>query len=112
MRNGVRDTEGLSSWLAYSINPRQLRTALRPAMWGNGQFELMADLDRPCVGMAVCFGLGEGGSRPFKSRSALMTSFPRHEHAKTSSSGVRASPNSPLCLCCQAPLHVHRAEKR
>ena len=31
MRNDVRATNGLSSWLAYSINPRQLRTALRPA---------------------------------------------------------------------------------
>ena len=61
MRNDVRATNGLSSWLAYSINPRQLRTALRPAMWGNGQLELMADLDRPCVGMAVCFGLGAEG---------------------------------------------------
>ena len=61
MRNDVRATNGLSSWLAYRINPRQLRTALRPAMWGNGQLELMADLDRPCVGMAVCFGFGAEG---------------------------------------------------
>ena len=50
-----------NDWLAYSIEPRQLRTALRPAMWGNGQLELLADLDRPCVSEVVCFDFKEEG---------------------------------------------------
>ena len=48
-----------NDWLAYSIEPRQLRTALRPAMWGNGQLELLAELDRPCVSEVVCFDFQE-----------------------------------------------------
>ena len=47
-----------NEWLAYSLKPRELSTALRPAMWGNGQIEVMADLERPCVGEVVCFGFG------------------------------------------------------
>ena len=50
-----------NDWLAYSIEPRQLRTALRPAMWGNGQLELLAELDRPCVSEVVCFDFQEEG---------------------------------------------------
>ena len=50
-----------NDWLAYSIEPRQLRTALRPAMWGNGQLELLAELDRPCVSEVVCFDFKEEG---------------------------------------------------
>ena len=47
-----------NDWLAYSIFPGELQTAPYPAMWGNGQLELLADLDRPCVSEAVCFGYG------------------------------------------------------
>ena len=32
-------------------------------MWGNGQLELMAELDRPCVSEVVCFGFGSEGLR-------------------------------------------------
>ena len=53
----------INEWLTYSIVPSQLRTALRPAMWGNGQLELMAELDRPCVSEVVCFGFGSEGLR-------------------------------------------------
>ena len=35
----------LNGWLEYSVQPQQLRTLLRPAMWGNGQLELLAELD-------------------------------------------------------------------
>ena len=44
----------LNDWLAYSIEPGKLTTILRPAMWGNGQLELMAELDRPCVNQVIC----------------------------------------------------------
>ncbi|MDP7397910.1 MAG: hypothetical protein QGF67_08895 [Lentisphaeria bacterium] len=53
--------EKVNDWMAYSIAPRELQCALRPAMWGNGQLELMADLDRPCVGTIACFGFGPEG---------------------------------------------------
>ena len=46
----------LNDWLSYSIKPRELSTAPRPAMWGNGQLELLAELDRPCVNQVICFG--------------------------------------------------------
>ena len=49
----------LNDWLAYSISPRELTPELRPAMWGNGQLELLAELNRPCVSEVVCFGYGE-----------------------------------------------------
>ncbi|MDP7397980.1 MAG: trehalase family glycosidase [Lentisphaeria bacterium] len=52
-----------NDWLAYSIVPSQLRTTLWPAMWGNGQLELMAELNRPCVREVVCFGFGSEGLR-------------------------------------------------
>ncbi len=32
-------------------------------MWGNGQLELMAELNRPCVSEVVCFGFGSEGLR-------------------------------------------------
>ena len=45
-------------WLVYTIRPDEIRTPLRPAMWGNGQVELLAELTRPCVSEAICFGFG------------------------------------------------------
>lgn len=45
--------------LSYSIAPNELTTPLLPAMWGNGQLELFANLDRPCVSEVVCFGFGK-----------------------------------------------------
>ncbi|MBM4401206.1 MAG: hypothetical protein FJ045_04565, partial [Crenarchaeota archaeon] len=51
----------LNSWLSYSIVPQELSTHLRPAMWGNGQIEVLAELDRPSVSEAVCFGFGQDG---------------------------------------------------
>ena len=53
----------LNAWLAYSIAPRRLTCALRPAMWGNGRIELLADLERPCIREVICFGFGEAGLR-------------------------------------------------
>ena len=50
-----------NAWLEYSIQPQQLHTLLHPAMWGNGQLELMAELDRPRVSEVVCFGFGAKG---------------------------------------------------
>ena len=47
-----------NDWLSYDIVPGELRTSPHPAMWGNGQLELYADLDRPCVSEVVCFGYG------------------------------------------------------
>ena len=38
-------TNDLNGWLEYSIQPQQLRTLLRPAIWVNGQLELLAELD-------------------------------------------------------------------
>ena len=51
----------LNGWLEYSIEPQQLRTLLHPAMWGNGQIELLAELDRSRVSEVVCFGFGAEG---------------------------------------------------
>ena len=48
----------LNGWLEYSIQPQQLHTLLHPAMWGNGQLELLAELDRSRVSEVVCFGFG------------------------------------------------------
>lgn len=48
-----------NDWLSYTINPGKLNTTPLPAMWGNGQLELFADLDRPCVSQVVCFGYGQ-----------------------------------------------------
>ena len=59
--NGMDTGKDLNDWLAYSISPRELTTELRPAMWGNGRLELMAELDRPCVSEVVCFGFGDVG---------------------------------------------------
>ena len=56
--NAVQPT---NEWLSYSISPRDLGTELLPAMWGNGQLELLAELHRPCVSEVVCFGFGEEG---------------------------------------------------
>jgi hypothetical protein len=49
----------LNNWLSYSIRPRELSTALRPAMWGNGQLELQAEINQPSISESVCFGFGE-----------------------------------------------------
>jgi hypothetical protein len=58
------DTEqDINAWLSYSIKPRELQTALRRSMWGNGQIELFADLNRPCVNIVVSFGFGPVGLR-------------------------------------------------
>ena len=51
----------LNAWLEYSIQPQELHTLLHPAMWGNGQLELLAKLDRPRVSEVVCFGFGAEG---------------------------------------------------
>ena len=51
----------LNAWLEYSIQPQQLHTLLHPAMWGNGQIELLAELDRSRVSEVVCFGFGAEG---------------------------------------------------
>ena len=51
----------LNEWLEYSIQPQQLHTLLHPAMWGNGQIELLAELDRSRVSEVVCFGFGAEG---------------------------------------------------
>ena len=59
----VQTDEDLNAWLSYSIEPRQLQTALRPSMWGNGQIELFAELDRPLVSEVVSFGFGDEGLR-------------------------------------------------
>ncbi len=53
----------LNAWLAYTIEPRQLRTALRPSLWGNGRIELLAELNRPLVNEVVSFGFGDEGLR-------------------------------------------------
>ena len=50
-----------NDWLGYDIVPGELTTPLRPAMWGNGQLELMAELVRPCVHQVICFGFGADG---------------------------------------------------
>jgi hypothetical protein len=55
----MQPNRNLNDWLSYSIAPGDLNTILRPAMWGNGQLELYADLDRPCVSEVVCFGYGQ-----------------------------------------------------
>ena len=54
-------TKDLNGWLEYSIHPQQLHTLLHPTMWGNGQIELMAELDRSRVSEVVCFGFGAEG---------------------------------------------------
>lgn len=48
-------------WLQYSLSPRHLRTLPHPAMLGNGRLEIMADLHRPRVTEAVCYGYGPAG---------------------------------------------------
>ena len=54
-------TEDLNDWLSYSIAPSELKTLARPAMYGNGQVYLLAELKRPSVSEAICFGYGELG---------------------------------------------------
>ena len=51
-------SQDVNTRLSYSIEPGQLQVILRPAMWGNGQLELMAELDRPCINEVKCFGFG------------------------------------------------------
>ncbi len=46
-------------WLTYTIHPQDVLGVKWPAMWGNGQLELFADLERPCVNQVCCFGLTE-----------------------------------------------------
>ena len=48
----------MNEWLSYAILPAQVKAKLRPATWGNGQIELLADLERPCVSELLCFGFG------------------------------------------------------
>ena len=57
----MTEQKDLNGWLEYSIQPQQLHTLLHPAMWGNGQIELLAKLDRPRVSEVVCFGFGAEG---------------------------------------------------
>lgn len=45
--------------LSYSIEPGTLKTLLRPAMWGNGQLEVMARLERPMVDDVMCHGFSK-----------------------------------------------------
>ena len=54
-------TKDLNGWLEYSIQPQQLHTLLHPAMSGNGQIEVLGELDRSRVSEVVCFGFGEEG---------------------------------------------------
>jgi hypothetical protein len=49
--------------LAYTITPHRVKAELRQAFWGNGQIELFAELERPCVNEVVCFGYGDEGLR-------------------------------------------------
>ena len=58
---GKRD---LNAWLSYTIVPGHLTVTPRPAMWGNGQLEAMAQLHRPCVEELVCFGFGPVALKP------------------------------------------------
>ena len=57
MKNGGNPVD----WLSYTIKPEDVPGAKWPAMWGNGQTELAADLERPCINQVVCFGFGEEG---------------------------------------------------
>ena len=50
--------EDVNAWLSYNIVPGELQTVLRPAMWGNGQLELTAELERPSVNEVMSFGFG------------------------------------------------------
>ena len=72
-------TKDPNAWLEYSIQPQQLRSLLHPAMCGNGQFELMAELDRSRVSAVVCFGFGaeglSGGTQCFETPSGLADSL-------------------------------------
>lgn len=52
-----------TSHLSYTISPHRIRAERRPAFWGNGQIELFAELERPCVNEVVCFGYGDDGMR-------------------------------------------------
>lgn len=54
-------TKDLNAWLEYTIQPQRLHTLLHPAMYGNGQLEVMAELDRSRVSEVVCFGFGAQG---------------------------------------------------
>ena len=47
--------------LSYDITPENVQGDRRPAMWGNGQLELFADLERACINQVVCFGFGDKG---------------------------------------------------
>ena len=51
----------LNTWLEYSIQPQKLHTLLHPSMCGNGQIEIMAELDRSRISEVVCFGFGAEG---------------------------------------------------
>ena len=51
----------LNGWLEYTIQPQKLHTLLHPTMCGNGQLELMAELDRSLVSEVVCFGFSAEG---------------------------------------------------
>ena len=51
----------LNEWLSYEIEPSNLANPPQPAMWGNGQVEVLAELGRSCVCDAVCFGFGVEG---------------------------------------------------
>ena len=57
----MANNKDLNAWLEYNIQPQQLHTLLHPAMYGNGQLELMAELDRSRVSEVVCFGFGAQG---------------------------------------------------
>ncbi len=54
----VEEAEDVNARLSYSIDSQNVRAILRPAMWGNGQLELTAELERPSVNQVMCFGFG------------------------------------------------------
>lgn len=55
----MKSEQSVVNWLAYTIRPEEVRGVRWPAMWGNGQLQCFADLERPCVNQVVCFGLTE-----------------------------------------------------
>ena len=78
----MRTNPSSVDWLSYTIHPEEVRGVKWPAMWGNGQIECFADLERPCVNQIVCFGLTEHEGLNYESEQHMIPGINDDETGK------------------------------
>ena len=87
------ENRNLSDWLSYEVNPSKLSIEPHPAMYGNGQVELLAELGRSCICDAACFGFGMEGLNYQKEEHLVPAVFDAETGRKYF---LRSSPSSSL----------------